>query len=353
MALALSLGQRGLGTVWPNPSVGCVLVKNGRVIGRGHTQPGGRPHGEVMALRQAGKHAHGATAYVTLEPCAHTGKSPPCTTALIQAGIARVVSAIEDPDPRVGGKGHALLRAAGIIVETGILADQARDTHIGFFHRLAKKRPMVTLKLAASLDGRIATQTGDSRWITGPQARRYTHLLRARHDAIMIGSGTALADNPDLSVRDLGLADRSPVRVILDSHLRTPKQSRLVASADKIPLILCHGPDADSRTWQDTGVTLLACTMENGRISLPDVLCKLANHGLTRVFCEGGGQLAASLLRQQVVDRLVTFNAGVTIGSEGRPQLGQLGVEKLADAPRFTLHESRQIGPDILTIWQT
>ncbi len=351
MALALSLGQRGLGTVWPNPSVGCVLVKDGRVIGRGHTQPGGRPHGEVMALRQAGDQARGATAYVTLEPCAHTGKSPPCALALIEAGVARVVSALEDPDPRVAGKGHAMLRAAGIEVTTGILANQARDSHIGFLTRIIENRPAITLKLAASLDGRIATRTGDSRWITGAAARRFTHLLRASHDAIMIGSGTALADNPDLSVRNLGLAERSPVRVVLDSHLRTPRQSRLAQTAAKIPLILCHGPDADTAPWHGSAATLLACKTENGRLSIPDVLRQLSAHGLTRIFCEGGGQLAASLLRQRVVDKLITFNAGVAIGGDGRAQLGTLEIDRLADAPRFQLHESRQIGGDVLNTW--
>jgi len=351
MALALSLGQRGLGQVWPNPSVGCVIVNQGRVIGRGHTQPGGRPHAEVMALRQAGERARGATAYVTLEPCAHTGKSPPCANALIKAGVSRVVSALQDPDPRVAGKGHAMLQAAGIQVTTGILADQARDTHIGFLTRVTRNRPAITLKLAASLDGRIATRSGDSRWITGAQSRRLTHLLRASHDAIMVGSGTVLADDPDLSVRNLGLAGRSPVRVILDTRLRTSLQSRLAQTADEIPLILCHGPKADTSPWKNNAATLLECDTKNNRVSLSDMLGQLAALGFTRIFCEGGGQLAASLLRNRLVDRLVTFNAGVAIGGDGRAQLGSLGIDKLAKAPRFKLSESRRVGPDVLNIW--
>lgn len=352
MALALSLGQRGLGQVWPNPSVGCVIVKDGRVVGRGHTQAGGRPHGEVMALQQAGAQARGATAYVTLEPCAHTGKSPPCTSALIKAGVARVVSAIEDPDPRVSGKGHALLQQAGIKITTGILADQARQAHIGFLTRVTRNRPAITLKLAASLDGRIATSTGDSRWITGPQSRRYTHLLRADHDAIMVGVGTVLADDPDLSVRIPGLENRSPLRVVMDTQLRTPVASRLVKTAAQKPLFLCHGPHADTAAFTKTDATLIACDLQNNHLSLADALAQLAAQGLTRIFCEGGGQLAASLLRLGFVDRLITFNAGVAIGGDGRAQIAGFGIEQLADAPRFTLCESRRIGPDIVNHWQ-
>ncbi len=213
MAHALGLARRGLGRVWPNPAVGCVLVKGSRVLGRGFTQPGGRPHAETVALAAAGEGARGATAYVTLEPCAHHGRTPPCAGALAAAGVARVVTAIEDPDPRVSGRGHAMLRAAGIAVTEGVLAEEARALQRGFLSRVVRGRPMVTLKLAASLDGRIATAAGESRWITGPGARARVHAMRAMHDAVMVGAGTARADDPMLTVRGLGV-DHQPVRVV-------------------------------------------------------------------------------------------------------------------------------------------
>ncbi len=214
MALALALGRRGQGNCWPNPAVGCVIVRDGRIVGRGWTQPGGRPHAEVEALAQAGALARGATAYVTLEPCSHHGKTPPCAEALIAAGVARVVAAIEDSDTRVAGQGFALLRAAGVEVTTGVLEDEAALDHAGFFMKTEQGRPFVTLKLASSLDGRIATATGQSKWITGPEARREVHAMRARHDAVMVGAGTARADDPSLTVRDLGI-DHQPARVVV------------------------------------------------------------------------------------------------------------------------------------------
>ena len=213
MAHALALARRGLGTVWPNPAVGAVLVRGGRVVGRGWTQAGGRPHAETMALAQAGPAAQGATAYVTLEPCAHHGQTPPCAEALVRARVARVVSAFQDPDPRVAGRGHAMLRAAGISVTEGVREAEARALQRGFLTRIAAGRPMLTLKLATSLDGRIATAAGESRWITGPEARARVHAMRAAHDAVLIGGGTARADDPSLTVRGLGIADL-PVRII-------------------------------------------------------------------------------------------------------------------------------------------
>src|SRR5580700_4659831 len=227
MRTALGLARRGLGNTWPNPAVGCVIVKDGRVVGRGWTQKGGRPHAETEALARAGKGAKGATAYVSLEPCSHHGKTPPCAEALIAAGVSRVVAAVEDPDPRVSGRGIARLRAAGIAVEAGLCAAEAAELNAGFFCRVAQGRPLVTLKLAASLDGRIATPTGKSRWITGPAARERAHLLRAAHDAVLIGTGTALADDPQLTCRLPGLEARSPVRIVIDRTLRLPATLRL------------------------------------------------------------------------------------------------------------------------------
>ena len=213
---ALALARRGLGNTWPNPAVGCVLVRDGRVVGRGWTQPGGRPHAEVRALAQAGEAARGATAYVTLEPCAHHGKTPPCAEALIRSGVARVVTALTDPDPRVSGRGHAMLRAAGIAVTEGVRESAAREAQRGFLTRVTLGRPMLTLKLATSFDGRIATALGESQWITAPAARRQVHALRLTHDAVMVGGGTARADRPGLNVRGMGRV-RQPVRVVVSS----------------------------------------------------------------------------------------------------------------------------------------
>src|SRR6266446_3099076 len=235
MRAAIALARRGLGDVWPNPAVGCVIVRKGRVVGRGWTQPGGRPHGETVALARAGVAATGATAYVTLEPCCHWGKTPPCADALIAAGLRRVVVALEDPDPRVAGAGIERLRAAGIEVEVGLCAAEAAEINAGFLQRVRLGRPLVTLKLATSLDGRIATAGGESRWITGPLARERAHLLRATHDAILVGTDTVLADDPRLTCRVPGLSRRSPVRVVIDRHLRISPGARLIAEARQVP----------------------------------------------------------------------------------------------------------------------
>lgn len=348
MAHALRLAARGLGNTWPNPAVACVLVRDGLIVGRGWTQPGGRPHAEVVALQQAGD-AAGATAYVTLEPCAHHGQTPPCAGALIAARVARVVTALTDPDPRVSGRGHTLLRAAGIAVTEGVLADQARNANAGFLKRVTRGLPFVTLKLATSLDGRIATATGDSRWITGPAARRAVHGLRMTHDAVMIGAGTALADDPDLTVRNLGAA-RQPVRVLLDSTLRHRPDSRLGRSARETPVWLVHSPAAPPEAraaWAATGAVLLQAPHHD----LTAALRLLAAQGLTRILCEGGGTLAAALVRARLADDLAVFTAGALIGADGTPALAGLGLAALADAPRLTLRDQRTIGPDTLTVW--
>jgi diaminohydroxyphosphoribosylaminopyrimidine deaminase/5-amino-6-(5-phosphoribosylamino)uracil reductase len=353
MALALSLGRRGMGRVWPNPAVGCIIVKDGRIIGRGWTADGGRPHAEPQALSEAGKAARGATAYVTLEPCAHQGKTPPCAEALVAAGIARVVIAAGDPDPRVAGRGVVILKSAGIEVETGVLQAEADIDHAGFFSRITKGRPFVTLKIASSLDGRIATATGESRWITGPQARRAVHALRARHDAVMIGGGTARADDPMLDIRDLGLS-KQPVRVVISRRLDLPVEGRLAQTANAQPLWLCHGPEAEARRaeWKALGAECLPCEVTGGQISPASALAALAEKGLTRVFCEGGGALAASLLREGLVDELIVHSAGLAIGAEGTPALGAMGIDRLGNAPRFDLAEVKQLGADVQSVWR-
>ncbi len=356
MRLALTLGARGLGRVWPNPAVGCVIVRDGRILGRGWTQPGGRPHAETMALAEAGAAARGATAYVSLEPCAHHGKTPPCAEALVAAGVARVVSAVEDPDRRVAGRGHAMLRAAGVEVTTGVEQEAAELAHRGFFLRVREGRPFLTLKLATSFDGRIATASGESQWITGPEARRQVHVLRAGHDAVLVGAGTARADDPLLTVRDLGVAQQ-PVRVIAARHLSLPAEGRLAGSVGEAPLWLLHEggsvPDAVERTWRDLGARLLSVPLGEGRQLDPlGMMQVLGAAGLTRVFCEGGGQLAASLLGAGVVDELVGFTAGVALGAEGQPALGAMGIDALAEAPRFVLDQCQPIGNDVLHRWR-
>lgn len=353
MALALALGQRGQGTCWPNPSVGCVIVQDGRIVGRGWTQPGGRPHAETEALQQAGSRARGATAYVSLEPCAHHGQTPPCAQALIDAGVARVVSAIEDSDPRVAGQGFAMLCDAGIDVTTGVLADQAARDHAGFFLKTEQGRPFVTLKLASSFDGRIATESGHSQWITGPASRRAVHAMRATHDAVMVGAGTARVDDPSLTVRDLGI-ERQPVRVVVSRHLDIPLMGQLARTASKIPVWLCHGPSPDAeraKAWEGLGAKLIPCALRDHHIDAADLLQQLGQAGLTRVFCEGGSSLAASLLVDELVDELIGFSAGLAIGAEGLPAIGALGMDRLDEAPRFELLETRIIGQDVMHRW--
>ncbi|WP_170603866.1 bifunctional diaminohydroxyphosphoribosylaminopyrimidine deaminase/5-amino-6-(5-phosphoribosylamino)uracil reductase RibD [Ruegeria arenilitoris] len=353
MALALSLGRRGQGVCWPNPSVGCVIVRDGRIVGRGWTQAGGRPHAETEALTQAGQFARGATAYVSLEPCAHFGKTPPCAQALIDAGVARVVSAIEDSDPRVAGQGFAMLQDAGVEVTTGVLMEQASRDLSGFFLKTEQGRPFVTLKLASSFDGRIATGTGHSKWITGPKARRAVHAMRARHDAVMVGAGTARADDPSLTVRDLGI-DSQPVRVVVSRHLDLPLLGQLARTAAEIPLWLCHGPHPDAekaRTWEGLGARLIPCALDDHQIDAADLLKQLGQAGLTRVFCEGGSALSASLLAEDLVDELVVFSAGLAIGAEGLPAIGSLGLDSLDGAPRFDLIEAPVIGGDVMHRW--
>jgi len=351
MSHALALAARGLGRTWPNPAVGCVIVKEGRILGRGWTQPGGRPHAERMALDQAGQGARGATAYVTLEPCAHHGKTPPCAEALVAAGITRVVTAQTDPDPRVSGRGHALLRAGGLTVTEGICEARARQLQAGFLKRITQGLPFVTLKLAATLDGRIATATGESRWITGAEARRRVHLMRMTHDAVLTSSATALTDDPDLTARDMGAAHQ-PLRLLLDARLRVPATSRLGQTATDHPVWLLHRPDAPGQSaWAATGARLIAAPADGPHLALTETFRLLAAEGLTRILIESGGQLAAALIRARLVDELALFQAGCLIGADGTPVLGPLGLDALKDAPRPKLIEATTCGPDTLTRW--
>ncbi len=350
--LALGLATRGLGIVWPNPAVGCVLVREGDVVGRGWTQPGGRPHAETEALERAGEAAKGATAYVSLEPCAHHGQTAPCAEALIKAGVARVVVPLEDPDPRVAGKGLSLLRAAGIEVACGVETEAAVQLNAGFIKRVSEGRPLVTLKFATTLDGRIATHAGESRWITGEASRRRAHLLRAQADAVMIGVNTALIDNPELTCRLPGLEARTPVRVVLDRRLRTALTSNLVAGAHEHPCWIItadHPPAERAAAFRDAGVELIEVGPDaDGRPDLTRGLVALGERGLTRVLVEGGSHLAASLFRAGRVDRLTWFRAPLMMGGDGIPGAAAFGVDRLADAPSFHRLSVEPVGDDVL-----
>ncbi|HUC50476.1 MAG TPA: bifunctional diaminohydroxyphosphoribosylaminopyrimidine deaminase/5-amino-6-(5-phosphoribosylamino)uracil reductase RibD [Xanthobacteraceae bacterium] len=320
MDLALGLGRRGLGRTWPNPAVGAVIVKDGVIVGRGWTQPGGRPHAEVEALRRAGPAARGATLYVTLEPCSHFGKSPPCADAVIAAGISRVVSAIEDPNPEVAGKGHARLRAAGITVDLGVGAEEARSDHAGHISRMTRGRPHVTLKLAISADGKAGVAGRRPIAITGDAVRERVHLLRAQSDAIMIGVGTALADDPLLTCRLPGMANRSPVRVVADSLLRLPLKSRLAQSAHETPVWVIAGmaaPQQAESQLQPAGVDVLRSPGSADPLDLKDALGLLAAKGITRLMVEGGPTLAAALIEADLVDEAVLFHSDKVVGPDG------------------------------------
>lgn len=355
MRAALTLAARGLGQVAPNPAVGCLVVKDGRVVGRGWTRPGGRPHAETEALRQAGGAAAGATVYVTLEPCAHHGETAPCAEALVAAGVARVVAALEDPDPRVAGRGLERLRQAGIAVEVGLARGQAERLNAGFLKRILHGQPLVVLKLATSLDGRIATHGGHSKWITGELARRRAQLLRSRADAIMVGSGTAVSDNPALDVRLPGLVGRRPLRVVVDGRLRLPLTHDLVARAARLPtLLVTHegNPAARLHAYQDAGVEVVqVATDADGHVSLDATLTHLGGRGITRLLVEGGGHLAASLLRGGLVDRLAWFQAPLIIGGDGVPAVSGFGIDRLEDAPRFLQAAMAQLGRDRVDIF--
>lgn len=352
MRSALALARRGLGNTWPNPSVGCVVVNDGRVVGRAVTAPGGRPHAEPLALQMAGPLAGGATAYVTLEPCCHHGRTPPCTDALIAAGVAHVVIAAHDPDQRVNGQGVARLRAAGIVVDEGVLADEASEVLAGFRQRVTTGRPLVTLKLASTLDGRIATHRGESRWITGPAARRAAHAMRGRHDAVLAGVGTVLADDPELTCRLPGYRPTPIVRVVADSHLRTPLTARLVATARETPtwMLIRHGTDPTRRhAFVELGIRLIEVPGAEAGVDLQAGLVALGTAGITRLLVEGGAQVAAALLRSGLVDRIAWFHAPAVMGGDAWPAVQAFGIDRLDAMPRFIRYRATPLGDDLLT----
>lgn len=354
MKMALTLAERGLGHVAPNPAVGCVIVREEgdtpRIVGRGWTQPGGRPHAETEALRHAGALARGATAYVSLEPCSHHGKTGPCAEALIEAGVARVVGTIADPNPEVAGRGFAMLQAKGIEVTENVCAADAYYLNEGFFLTMSERRPLVTLKIASSLDGRTATHDGHSRWITGEASRYRGHLLRATHDAILVGSATAIVDDPELTCRLPGLEGRSPIRIVADGRLRLPLTSKLVRDARNVPVWLLTLPGGDEnrrKAFEECGVILIDVDPDKGGVMNMRVAMEaLAARGVTRVLVEGGARLAASLVRDHLVDRIEWFQAPKVIGGDGYPAIAALGIKKVDEAPGFVLRATASADGD-------
>jgi diaminohydroxyphosphoribosylaminopyrimidine deaminase / 5-amino-6-(5-phosphoribosylamino)uracil reductase len=357
MQLALTLGRRGQGRTWPNPAVGALVVKDGVIIGRGWTQPGGRPHAEPEALKAAGEAARGATLYATLEPCSHLGKSPPCADAIIAAGIARVVSAIEDPNPEVAGQGHAKLRAAGIAVDIGLGAAEAARDHAGHFRRVRDKRPHVILKLAVSSDDKIGAAGRKPVAISGEAAKARVHLLRAQCDAVLVGIGTALADDPLLTCRLPGMEARSPVRVVLDRSLRIPGSSRLVHSARQTPLWvmtsnLSEAPAAMKLGAAGAQVIRVAAATTPPGLDLQAVLHALSGKGITRLLVEGGARVASSFVAAGLVDEVWLLRGADAIGAGGVAALGALPLTAITQSPGFKLRASESLQKDTLTIYE-
>jgi diaminohydroxyphosphoribosylaminopyrimidine deaminase/5-amino-6-(5-phosphoribosylamino)uracil reductase len=357
MQLALTLGRRGQGRTWPNPAVGAVVVRDAVIVGRGWTQPGGRPHAEVVALAQAGEAARGATLYVTLEPCSHVGKSPPCADAVIAAGIARVVSAIEDPNPEVAGQGHAKLRAAGVAVDIGLGAAEAAHDHAGHFRRIRDKRPHVILKLAVSADDKIGAPGRKPLAISGEAAKARMHLLRAQCDAILVGIGTVLSDDPRLTCRLPGMEARSPVRVVLDRSLRIPGASRLVHSARETPLWVMTSDVSEAPAAMKLGaagaqVIRVATTAKPPGLDLPAVLQALAEKGITRLLVEGGARVASSFVAAGLADEAWLLRGPDIVGADGVSALHALPLSVVTESPAFQRRGSEMLQRDTLTIYE-
>jgi diaminohydroxyphosphoribosylaminopyrimidine deaminase / 5-amino-6-(5-phosphoribosylamino)uracil reductase len=359
MALALALGRRGLGNTWPNPAVGAVIVRSEPqgpvVVGRGWTQPGGRPHAEVEALRRAGAAARGATIYTTLEPCSHFGQTPPCADAIIAAGIARVVSALDDPNPEIAGEGYRRLRAAGITVVTGVGAEEARRAHAGHVRRMREGRPHVMLKLAVSADGKAGLAGSRPAPITGEATREHVHRWRAMHDAILIGIGTALADDPLLTVRLPGMTQRSPVRVVLDSALRLPPDGKLARGARDVPLWVLTAPDAPAARAQAlraAGAEVLPIGGSADQRDLAAALTLIATRGITRLMIEGGPTVAASFLKAGLVDEAALLRSSATIGPDGIDALEGLPLTALTQSAQLHSRGIEKIHGDTVEIFE-
>ena len=342
MARALQLAARGLYTTTPNPRVGCVIVKHNQIVGEGWHQRAGTAHAEIHALQMAADAARDATVYITLEPCSHHGRTPPCVEALVSAGVARVVAAIADPNPLVAGQGIQLLTQAGIQAETGLMGADARALNPGFISRMTRNRPWLRLKTASTLDGKTALANGQSQWITGEAARADVQKLRARACAILTGSGTLLIDNPRMTVRDFDIG-RQPLRVIVDSHLRTPPTAAILPA-----LIACAVSDADARTaLTGTGAEIMELPDANGRVDLTALMNELARRGINEVHVEAGAALSGALLEAGLIDEWIAYIAPMALGHEARGIFKHPSLDSLEHAARFCLQDVRQVGGDL------
>ncbi len=348
MARALQLARRGLYSTDPNPRVGAVVVRGGRVVGEGWHRRAGEPHAEIHALRQAGGEARGATVYLTLEPCCHHGRTPPCCDALISAGVDRVVAAMEDPNPEVAGKGLAQLRAAGIRVECGLLREQAERLNPGFISRMRRGRPWVRCKLAMSLDGRTAMASGESKWITSVQAREDVQRLRARSSAIMTGIGTVLADDPALDVRlaELGGAPRQPLRVVLDRKLRIPSGARLLKGPGEVMVFTSSGAGGDGERVAARGAELVVVPAHDSGLDLAEVLRRLAQREVNELLLEAGATLSGAMLQAGLIDELVIYLAPHLMGDRARGLFHLPGLESMEQRVPLKIREIRAVGED-------
>jgi diaminohydroxyphosphoribosylaminopyrimidine deaminase/5-amino-6-(5-phosphoribosylamino)uracil reductase len=348
MKRALALARKGIGRTAPNPAVGCVIVKDGAVVGEGWHRKAGTPHAEIHALEMAGAGARGADVYVTLEPCCHTGATPPCSEALIKSGVKRVVAGMHDPNPRVNGGGLAALKKAGIATSSGLLEEACRAINLPFCKHVTTGLPYVTYKCAMTLDGKIASSTGESRWISCEESRRYVHRMRSRCDAVMVGVDTVIADNPQLTVRHV--RGRNPLRVIVDSHLRTP-ESVTVLSGQLPSRTIIATTESDPRVhlrYLNHGATVLVCQSREGRVSMEDLLQRLGGMGIQSILLEGGSRLAGTMLQQGLIDECVFFYAPKVIGSDGFSPFAITSINDMAQALAFTNLEVRRIGSDII-----
>jgi len=355
MRAAISLGERELGRTWPNPAVGALVVKDGVIVGRGWTKQGGRPHAERVALAEAGEAARGATLYVSLEPCSHHGRTPPCADAIVEAGISRVVSAIEDPNPLVGGQGYARLRAAGVDVREDVLREEARRSHAGHLSVIAKKRPYVTLKMAVSANGKVALAGGKTVPVTGEETRGMVHMMRARSDAIAVGIGTVLADDPLLTCRLPGMEDRSPLRVVFDTRLRVPLDSQLVQTARQVPVCIVTGaescPEAEGMLAPLGVEVVRAPVAEGGHLDLAVALRLLGSRGITRLMVEGGPLLAGALLKEGLVDEAVIFQSPVALPDDGLDAFSEPHGDVL-EANGLELRATHNAGADRIFVYE-
>ncbi len=345
MAQALRLAERGLYTTTPNPRVGCVIVRDGRVVGEGWHERAGEPHAEILALKAAGPAAQGATAYVSLEPCAHHGRTPPCTDALIAAGVARVVAAMRDPNPQVAGKGLELLRAAGIAVETGLMEEQARELNIGFVSRMTRRRPWTRVKIAASLDGKTALANGVSQWISGPDARRDAHHWRARSCAVMTGIGTLKDDDPRLTVRDVATT-RQPLRVVVDSRLRILPDAKIL-DGGTVLVATATQDAAKTRALGAKNAQVVVLPNAQGKVDLERLAQHLADIGMNEVLVEAGVNLDSALLRAGVVDELLLYLAPHLLGDAGRGMLDLGELQRMDQRLELDIRDTRLFGPDL------